>query len=139
MVNNLDAWSLKHRLFLVKHFYQELGSYTCVRYNYEDHFKNCKDSPAFSRAVLDEVIRVFEETGSVWRTSQNFHNYAMKDVSYNNLNLLCWLLNEDIRFQIRKGNSPMKGFLPTPTDSLFKCELCEKSFLNFTNLKVIQE
>ncbi|XP_059622951.1 zinc finger protein 595-like [Phlebotomus argentipes] len=65
MRTSLDLYSLKHRIFLVKQFYQELGDYACVKNNYEDYYGGCSDSPNFSKAVLVEVIRLFEETGSV--------------------------------------------------------------------------
>uniref|UniRef100_A0A1B0CV51 C2H2-type domain-containing protein n=2 Tax=Lutzomyia longipalpis TaxID=7200 RepID=A0A1B0CV51_LUTLO len=65
MKNDLELFSLRHRIFLVKQFYQELGNFACVKNNYEDYYGGCSDSPLFSRDVLIEIIRLFEETGSV--------------------------------------------------------------------------
>ncbi|GAB0093909.1 hypothetical protein DMENIID0001_091010 [Sergentomyia squamirostris] len=65
MKSNLDIFSLKHRIFLVKHFYQAMGDYMSVRTDYEKIYK--KDSPEFSIDALDEFIRLFEGTGCVFK------------------------------------------------------------------------
>ncbi|GAB0087886.1 hypothetical protein DMENIID0001_022430 [Sergentomyia squamirostris] len=83
MKNKLDLFSLKHRIFLVKQFYQELGSYTCVKNNYEDYYGGCTDSPPFSTLILTEVIKMFEETGSVQKCSFDLardHNNSSLDI-----------------------------------------------------------
>ncbi|GAB0086986.1 uncharacterized protein DMENIID0001_012270 [Sergentomyia squamirostris] len=65
MKSDLDIFSLKHRIFLVKHFYQAMGDYISVRRKYEKIYK--KDSPEFSVEALDEFIRLFEDTGCVFK------------------------------------------------------------------------
>ncbi|XP_059609059.1 zinc finger protein 227-like [Phlebotomus argentipes] len=100
MKSSLDLFGLEQRLFLVKNYYQELGNYTCVQYNYEDTFRpHTSGNPAFSREALKDLMNLFEDTGSVWT------------------------------------NPPPKVNWSIPTESPFKCELCELSFLSFSRLK----
>ncbi|XP_055706217.1 zinc finger protein 90-like isoform X3 [Phlebotomus papatasi] len=67
MRSEIDFFLLKHRVFLVKHFYQYNGDSLCVKTKYETNYKNCNDSPKFSCDVLVEIVNLFEQTGSVFR------------------------------------------------------------------------
>uniref|UniRef100_A0A1B0DFG8 C2H2-type domain-containing protein n=1 Tax=Phlebotomus papatasi TaxID=29031 RepID=A0A1B0DFG8_PHLPP len=96
MKNTLELYSLKHRIFLVKQFYQELGNYVCVKNNYEDYYGGCSDSPIFSRDVLVEVIRLFEETGSVLKCPSIIpvQNAKVEQSSFD-IELVCVKTEED--------------------------------------------
>lgn len=67
MRSEIDFFLLKHRIFLVKHFYQYNGDSLCVKTKYETNYKNCNESPKFSCDVLVEIVNLFEQTGSVFR------------------------------------------------------------------------
>ncbi|XP_055694344.1 zinc finger protein 54-like isoform X2 [Lutzomyia longipalpis] len=67
MRSELDLFTLKHRIFLVKNFYQLNGDCMCVKTKYDCFYRNSSESPAFSSDVLVEIISLFERTGSVFR------------------------------------------------------------------------
>ncbi|GAB0093913.1 hypothetical protein DMENIID0001_091050 [Sergentomyia squamirostris] len=65
MRSDLDIYPLKHRIFLVKHFYQAMGDYMSVKNKYEKYYSDGEDDPEFSNDALVEVVNLFEKTGSV--------------------------------------------------------------------------
>ncbi|GAB0087843.1 Zinc finger C2H2 superfamily [Sergentomyia squamirostris] len=101
MTVNLSQYNAKQRIFLVKNFYLESGNQESVKENYENEF----DQPPFSPNALDDVLTLFENTGSVFR-------YPVKP--------------------FRRANNKVKK--PT-INSLQKCEACGKSFMFLSNLK----
>ncbi|GAB0093908.1 hypothetical protein DMENIID0001_091000 [Sergentomyia squamirostris] len=66
MRSELDVFPLRHRIFLVKHYYQAMGDLLSVKCQYEDHYSTTI-APKFSNEALVEVIEMFENTGSVKR------------------------------------------------------------------------
>uniref|UniRef100_A0A1B0CV52 Putative zn finger n=1 Tax=Lutzomyia longipalpis TaxID=7200 RepID=A0A1B0CV52_LUTLO len=104
MKKELDLFTLKQRIFLVKQFYQEFGDFKCVKDNYENYYGT--SNPAFSRNVLCEIIRIFEQTGSVWK-DQHFG----------------------------KNSDTGEWDLSSSSNTPFKCEACNQTFLYFNNLK----
>ncbi|GAB0086987.1 hypothetical protein DMENIID0001_012300 [Sergentomyia squamirostris] len=64
MGKNLDIFLLKHRIFMLKYFYQEKGDLNRVKSKYEKRFR--RKSPKFSDEALDEIVNLFENTGSVF-------------------------------------------------------------------------
>uniref|UniRef100_A0A1B0D7Q9 C2H2-type domain-containing protein n=1 Tax=Phlebotomus papatasi TaxID=29031 RepID=A0A1B0D7Q9_PHLPP len=116
----MESYSLKHRIFLVKQFYQELGNYACVKDNYEDYYGKTKDSPEFSKDVLIKIIWLFEQTGSVCNQSDK----SLPEPKIQNPNL--------------QKNPPQRksgSTTPIPFGTSYECEMCSKDFLNHNNLK----
>lgn len=66
----LECFNLKHRVFLVKNYYQYMGDYLCVKTKYEDQYKDSIEFPTFSYDIMMEIISLFERTGSVLKTQE---------------------------------------------------------------------
>uniref|UniRef100_A0A1B0DMS2 Uncharacterized protein n=1 Tax=Phlebotomus papatasi TaxID=29031 RepID=A0A1B0DMS2_PHLPP len=65
MKANLKGFSVKHRVFLVKNYYQFTGDFLCVKTKYEDNYRDSENIPEFSYDALMEIVNLFERTGSV--------------------------------------------------------------------------
>ncbi|XP_055710158.1 PR domain zinc finger protein 5-like [Phlebotomus papatasi] len=63
----LELFSVKQRVFLVKHFYQSFGDYKSVKSDYEA-FYGASQICQISEAAIVELIELFEDTGSVLKT-----------------------------------------------------------------------
>ncbi|XP_059617620.1 zinc finger protein 420-like [Phlebotomus argentipes] len=63
----LELFSVKQRVFLVKHFYQSFGDYKLVKSDYETFY----GAPQFYQLTdeaIAELIELFEDTGSVLKS-----------------------------------------------------------------------
>ncbi|GAB0089589.1 hypothetical protein DMENIID0001_041590 [Sergentomyia squamirostris] len=76
MKNNLNLYSLKERIYLVKTFYKSNCNVNSVQNEFILEFGNFEDIPPDS--LIFEVIDLFEETGSV-REVQNAADHDIKD------------------------------------------------------------
>ncbi|XP_055694636.1 uncharacterized protein LOC129796589 isoform X4 [Lutzomyia longipalpis] len=70
MRSELESFTLKQRVFLVKNYYQYTGDYLCVKTKYEDNYKDSNEYPPFSYDILIEIINLFERTGSVLKATE---------------------------------------------------------------------
>lgn len=80
MKNSLRIFDLKQRIFIVKCFYQGFGDYDCVKRNFLSAFGAAYDSLPTDE-IVNEVIRLFEETGSVLKISDISEDFLELEVS----------------------------------------------------------
>ncbi|GAB0099726.1 Zinc finger C2H2 superfamily [Sergentomyia squamirostris] len=77
----LEFYSVKQRIFLVKHFYQSFGDLKLVKSDYEAFYGN---SQIISEQIISELIGLFENTGSVLKAnhlfSAKFEHHSLPEV-----------------------------------------------------------
>uniref|UniRef100_A0A1B0DF02 Uncharacterized protein n=1 Tax=Phlebotomus papatasi TaxID=29031 RepID=A0A1B0DF02_PHLPP len=104
MKNSLRIFDLKQRIFIVKCFYQGFGDYDCVKRNFLSAFGAAYDSLIPTNEIVNEVIRLFEETGSVLKISDISEDFLELEDNEQQIDLIYFKAHPDNPKLAESGN-----------------------------------